>query len=149
MIAHPQSNRKEWAMKIGEIMSRDVQLVRPDQTVQEAAEIMASKDIGSLPVRSQDNLVGMITDRDIAVRCMAKGLGPETPVETVMSKDVRYVYDDQSVQEVAENMGSEQLHRLPVVNRDKRLVGIVALADISRADAHGAAPNAVEGISRP
>ncbi|MGE0799603.1 MAG: CBS domain-containing protein [Lautropia sp.] len=136
-------------MNVQEIMSRDVLVARPTQSVQQAAEIMAREDIGSLPVGDDDRLVGVITDRDIAIRCIAQGQGPSTPVEAVMSKDVKYCFDDQEVREVAESMGSEQLRRLPVVNRDKRLVGIVALADVARADRERSASTALKGISRP
>ncbi|MGH8188915.1 MAG: CBS domain-containing protein, partial [Steroidobacteraceae bacterium] len=86
-------------MKVREAMTRDVRLVRPDQTIRDAAKLMAELDIGVLPVEENDRLVGMITDRDIAVRAVGEGKGPDTPVRDVMSKEVKYAYEDQSVEE--------------------------------------------------
>ena len=108
-------------MKVSEAMTSDVRLARPEQSIREAAHLMAEMDIGSLPVEENDRLVGMITDRDIAVRAVAEGRGPETQVREVMSKEIKYCFDDQSVEEVSQNMGDLRVRRLPVVNRDKRL----------------------------
>ena len=116
--------------KISDVMTREIHLATPDQSIGAAAAEMARADIGSLPVSDSDRLVGMITDRDIAVRAVAKGLGAETPVRSVMTTSVKYCYDDQDVEEVARNMADLGVRRLPVVNRDKRLVGVVALSNI-------------------
>lgn len=135
-------------MKISEAMTRDVRLATPQQTICEAAQLMADLDIGVLPVREDDRLVGMITDRDIAVRAVAAGRGPSTSVREVMSAEVKYCFEDQELEEVTANMGDIQLRRLPVLNRDKRLVGIVSLADIAMGSgAQAEAGEALAGIS--
>ena len=118
-------------MKVREAMTRDVRLVRPDQTIREAAHLMAELDIGALPVEKDDRLVGMITDRDIAVRAVAEGRGPDTPVRDVMSAEVKYCYEDQTIDEVTRNMGEQRIRRLPVLTREKRLVGILSLGDLA------------------
>src|SRR5262245_14948798 len=124
-------------MLIREAMTQDVKIARPDQSIREAAQVMASIDAGALPVGENDRLVGMITDRDIAVRAVAEGKGPNTPVRDIMSLDICYCFDDQELDEVAASMGDVKVRRLPVVNRDKRLVGIVSLGDIALADDPG------------
>src|SRR5262245_37476131 len=140
----------ETVMKVSEVMTRDVRLVRPDQTIREAAQLMAELDIGALPVEDKDRLVGMITDRDIAVRAVAEGKGPDTPIRQVMSAEIKYCYDDQSIDEVTQNMGELRIRRLPVVNRDKRLVGILSLGDLAVDEsAQDEAGEALGGISRP
>ncbi len=136
-------------MKVRECMTKDVALAKPTQTIAEAARMMAECDAGVLPVRENDRLVGMITDRDIAIRAIAKNRGPETPVRDVMSKDqVLYCFEDDDVSDCAKNMGEQQIRRLPVLNRDKRLVGIISLGDISKDEAKRAG-QAVSEISRP
>ena len=134
-------------MKVRECMSRDVAVGHPRQTIAEAARMMAEKDAGSLPVGDNDRLVGVITDRDIAIRAVAKGLGGDTPVATVMSREVLYCFDDEDTQHVCQNMSDIQVRRLPVMNRDKRLVGIVSLSDLARKEANTA--KALRGIARP
>jgi CBS domain-containing protein len=137
-------------MRIQDAMTKDVHIIAPHQTVREAAGRMAEIDAGALPVAENDRLVGMITDRDIAVRGVAQGKGPETPVRDVMSPEVCYCFEDQELDEVAANMADVKIRRLPVVNRDKRLVGIVSLADIALADdPHEAASAALCGVSEP
>jgi len=111
-------------------MTPKVQVTSPTQSLLEAANLMVELDVGVLPVAENDRLIGMITDRDIVVRGVAGGLGPEAAVRDVMSQQVRYCYDDQLVEEVMRNMGDIQVRRLPVLNRDKRLVGIVSLGDV-------------------
>ena len=118
-------------MKVREAMTRDVQLVKPQQPISEAARLMAELDIGALPVEENDRLVGMITDRDIAVRAVAHGRGPDTPVADVMSREVKYCFEDQSIDEVTQNMGELRIRRLPVLTRDKRLIGILSLGDLA------------------
>lgn len=137
-------------MKVREAMTREVRLVRPDQTIREAANLMAQLDIGALPVEESDRLVGMITDRDIAVRAVAQGHGADTPIGEVMSRDVKYCYEDQTIDEVTRNMADIRVRRLPVLNRDKRLVGILSLGDLAiDASAQDEAGEALGGISRP
>ena len=121
-------------MRIAEIMTRDVHIASPNDTISTVAREMADNDIGFLPVSDNDRLVGMITDRDIVVRCVADGRDDKTRVGDIMTADVKYCFDDEDVSEVARNMGDEQVRRLPVVDRNKRLVGIVSLADAARRD---------------
>lgn len=118
-------------MKVKECMTRDVQLIGPDATIADAARAMGENDCGAIPVASPDRLLGMITDRDICIRAVAQGRAPDTPVREVMSKEVLYCYDDQTTDEVLDNMGDIQVRRLAVVDRNKRLVGIVALSDLA------------------
>ncbi len=136
-------------MKIRDCMSTDVLLASPDDTIQEAALMMAEIDAGALPVSEKDKLVGMITDRDIAVRAVAEGRGPDAPVAEIMSRDVKYCYDDEETEDVLANMGDIQLRRLPVVNRNKRLVGIVSLGDLALTGARAKTGQALGDISRP
>lgn len=137
-------------MKVREAMTSDVRMVRPEQTIQDAAHLMAELDIGCLPVEDSDRLVGMITDRDIAVRAIAEGRGPQTTIREVMSAEVKYCYDDQSVDDVTRNMADIRVRRLPVVDRNKRLVGILSLGDLAiDANAQDEAGEALGGISRP
>jgi CBS domain-containing protein len=136
-------------MKIRDCMSTDVHLASPDDTIQEAALMMAEIDAGALPVSDKDMLVGMITDRDIAVRGVADGRGPDAAVAEVMSHEVKYCYDDEDVEEVLANMGDIQLRRLPVLNRNKRLVGIVSLGDLALTGARAKTGQALGDISRP
>jgi CBS domain-containing protein len=118
-------------MKVSKCMTRDVELVSPTQTIRDAAQMMAELDAGALPVQQDDRLVGMITDRDIAVRAVAQGKSPETPVRDVMSPELLYCFDDQEIEDVSRNMGEVKVRRLPVVNRDKRLVGIISIGDLA------------------
>jgi len=118
-------------MQVKEVMSTDVHITRADHSICEAARMMAAIDAGALPVSDEDRLVGMITDRDIAVRAVAAHKSPDTPVREVMSAEVMYCFDDDDLDAVAQNMADIKVRRLPVVNRDKRLVGIVSLADIA------------------
>jgi CBS domain-containing protein len=117
---------------VQEIMTRQVEVVRPDAPIREAAEKMRSLDVGSLPVCDGQRLVGMITDRDITIRAVAAGRDPsQTLVTEAMTPEIVYCYDDQNVKEVAELMEERQIRRLPIVSRDKRLVGIVSLGDLA------------------
>lgn len=136
-------------MKISECMTRKVRVTRPDQTIREAARIMAEIDAGSLPVGESDRLIGVITDRDIAIRAVSRGKGPDTLVRDVMSSEVKYCFADEDIDKVSRNMGDIQVRRLPVVSREKRLVGIVSLGDLaSRAEDKEKVAAALEGISR-
>lgn len=118
-------------MKVGECMTRDVRIASPDETLQEAALAMAECDAGILPVGENDRLVGMITDRDIALRGIGGGKGPDATVRDVMSREVQYCFEDEPVEEVLRKMGEQQIRRLPVLSREKRLVGIVSLGDLA------------------
>jgi CBS domain-containing protein len=135
-------------MKIKDTITRDVRTIAASSTIREAARLMAEIDAGSLPVSENERLVGMLTDRDIAVRAVAAGKGPDTTVGEAMSPEVLYCYDDQDIDEVCENMADEQVRRLPVVDRDKKLVGIVSLGDLANAGETDAAGEALEGITR-
>lgn len=135
-------------MKIRECMSTDVRIARPDDTLETAAQAMAEIDAGAMPVGEDDRLVGMITDRDIAVRGVAHGLGPEDLVGDVMSADVMYCFEDEAVEHVLSNMGDMQVRRLPVLNREKRLVGIVSLGDLAKTAVRAKAGTALGDISR-
>ena len=134
-------------MKVSEAMTSDVRIANPDETIREAAQILASIDAGALPVGENDRLVGMITDRDIAIRAVAEGKGPDTKVRDVMTSDVRYCFDDQEVDEVQRNMGDNRVRRMAVLNHDKRLVGILSLADLALSGAR--ADQALQGASQP
>jgi CBS domain-containing protein len=136
-------------MKVNECMTTEVLLIGPAQTICEAAQLMADADTGALPVADNDRLVGVITDRDIAVRAVAEDLPPDTPVREVMSQEVLYCYDDEETDDVAKNMSENQIRRLPVVNRDKRLVGIISLGDLSQSVEPHTAGEVIAGISRP
>lgn len=118
--------------KVCDVMTRDVRIVAPDQTLREAATMMADADVGSLPVGENDRLIGMITDRDIVLRAVAEGRNPDTTVRDVMTDRIQYCHDDATVDEVARHMAELGVRRLPVINRDKRLVGIVALSNIAQ-----------------
>lgn len=136
-------------MNVSEIMSRDVRVASPGQTIREAAAIMAEIDAGAVPVADGDHLVGMITDRDIAVRAIARGKGPDARIDEVMTRGVKYCFDDEDADHVLDNLGDQQIRRLPVVNRSKRLVGILSLGDIASHGGNGRAGAALAEISRP
>jgi CBS domain-containing protein len=136
-------------MKVSEVMTRDVQTVRPDQPVQDAASFMLSANAGSIPVTDGDRLIGMITDRDIAVRGVAKGYGPDTPVRELMTEEIICGRDDDDVEDIASRMSEAQVRRLPVIDRDERLCGIVSLGDLSRETDNDTASEALEGVSEP
>lgn len=136
-------------MQVRDVMSHDVVVVDPHESLRAVAQRMAELDVGALPVGEDDQLVGMVTDRDMVIRGLAIGKGPATKVGDVMTPDVKYCFQDQQVDEVAANMAAIQVRRLPVVDRDKRLVGILALCDIATSKAGGSAAQALSGISRP
>ncbi len=136
-------------MKVSDVMTRDVVLAHPNQTICDAAKMMAESDAGALPVGENDRLVGVITDRDIAVRAVAKHLSPDTPVREIMSSQVLYCYEDEDIERVAQNMGGNQVRRLAVLNRDKRLVGIVSIGDVSHGVPPRVAGQAIADISKP
>ena len=136
-------------MKISEVMTREVKTVAPDQTACDAASFMLNEDAGSIPVTDGDRLVGMITDRDIAVRGVAKGYGPDTPVRELMTSGVICARVDYEVEEIATKMSEAQVRRLPVVDESQNLVGIVSLGDLARETDEQSATRALEGVSAP
>lgn len=136
-------------MKIRDVMTPAVRTIAPTATLREAAQLMAETDVGVLPVANEDRLVGMLTDRDIAVRAVAAGFGPDTPVQETMSPEIKYCFEDDDVDDVCANLSDQQLRRLPVVDRDKKLVGIVSLSDLARQGDSDAAAEALEGITQP
>ena len=135
-------------MRVSEAMSRDVRVCTPGSSIRDCAKVMAEIDAGAIPVGESDRLIGMVTDRDIAIRAVAAGKGPDTPVREVMSADVKYCYEDEDLDHVAQNMSEIQVRRLPVVDRDKRLVGILSLGDLAMKERKAAA-KAVSGVSKP
>lgn len=121
-------------MKVSEVLTRNIKYVSRGTSLEEAAKLMKDHDCGSIPVADGDKLVGMVTDRDIVIRCLADGKNPLTvSAEECMSSGVLYCYDDQDVEEVLANMGQQAVRRLPVVDRNKNLVGIVSFGDLSAA----------------
>jgi CBS domain-containing protein len=138
-------------VQISEVMTRDVEIARPDDTIRTAAKMMADLGVGVLPVGEGDRLAGMITDRDVTVRAVACGLDPDrATLREVMTAEVRYCFEDEAIEEAARRMGEAGVRRLPVLNRAKRLVGIVSLGDVSIADRSGAggAAGALRNVSR-
>jgi CBS domain-containing protein len=135
--------------KVRDRMSRDVRLAAPDQTIQEAARAMAELGVGALPVADGDRLVGMVTDRDLALRALAEGRGPDTPVREVMTAEVKYCFDHEDLELVARTMGDQQVRRLPVLDHEKRLVGILSLGDVAAAAGAEPTGDALAGVSRP
>jgi len=137
-------------MKISEIMTSDVQIAAPDDTIQEAARKMEEADIGFLPVGENDKLVGMLTDRDIALRAVAQGKDPKkTKVRDVMTKRVLYCTADEDVEDAASNMAELRIRRLPIVDQDKRLVGVVSIGDIAFRENPQMAGQALESVVNP
>lgn len=117
--------------QLKDLMSRDVKVISPDATLAEAAKKMRDGDFGMMPVGENDRMIGTISDRDIAIRAVAEGKDTGTKVRDVMSEGIAWAYEDDSVEQAAKIMSKHQVRRLPVVNRDKRLVGIVALGDFA------------------
>ena len=136
-------------MKVNECMTREVRIVDPGETLQVAARVMADIDAGILPVAEDDRLVGIVTDRDIAIRAVALGRERGASVRDVMSGQIRYCYADDDVEDVLENMAEIQLRRLPVLDRDKRLVGIVSIGDLASSGEAALAGEALGDIARP
>jgi CBS domain-containing protein len=136
-------------MKIVDVMTRDVRVIQPDRTVRDAARLMDEMNVGVLPVCDGRRLVGMITDRDITVRSTAAGIAPDQhTVREIMTDDVEWCFDDDDVDEIVEIMSRHQIRRIPVVDRGKRLVGIVALGDLAT-DSEENASRALRRISTP
>jgi CBS domain-containing protein len=138
-------------MQVDQVMSRNCRIVNANDTLQKAARIMREENLGALPVQDpdKDRLVGMITDRDIVTRCVASGKDGDARVRDAMTMDVKYCFEDADLDETLENMAEIQLRRLPVVNREKRLVGIISLADAARYYAPDAVGLALSGVVEP
>ena len=136
-------------MKVSEVMTTDVETISSDQTAREAASFMLRADAGSIPVCEGDRVIGMITDRDIAVRGVAEGRGPDTPVSELMSDGIICAHEDDDVAQVAQRMSEEQVRRIPVLDSDEKLVGIVSLGDLARETRGETAEQALEGVSAP
>ena len=136
-------------MRVRDVMTPDIQMCTPDDTLKDAAEAMAALDVGLLPVTDNERLIGMISDRDIAIRGVAAGRGPDSRVGDVMTSDVKYCFEDQDLEEITRNMGDIQVRRLPALNQDKRLVGIIALGDIAKVGTSTGTGEALSQISRP
>ena len=138
-------------MRVSEVMTQGVECIGPDATLQEAAAKMKSLDVGPLPVCDNDRLVGMVTDRDITVRATAEGDAPtDVRIRDVMTPEVIYCFEDDLVEDAARLMAAKQVRRLVVLNRDKRMVGIVSLGDLAvKTGDEQLAGNALEGISEP
>ena len=117
--------------QLKDIMSRDVKVIRPDMSIQDAARKMRDGDFGMMPVGEDDRMIGTLSDRDITIRAVAEGMDADTKVRDVMSEGIAWAYEDDSVEQAAKTMSEWQVRRLPVVDRDKRLVGIVALGDFA------------------
>ena len=136
-------------MKVREAMTREVEIIDPNAAVGDAARRMRDDNVGALPVGENDRLIGIVTDRDIVVRGVAENrLGGNAAVRDVMSKHVYYCFDDDDLEQAAKIMAEHQVRRLPVLNRNKRLVGIVALADLALTPTE-ASHEALKGISEP
>jgi CBS domain-containing protein len=135
---------------IKEIMTPMVKCVPPHEKLSEAARLMGEMDVGALPICDNDRLVGMLTDRDITVRAVAQGRDPNTTtVRDVMSAGIVYVYDDQDVEEAARLFEARKIRRLPVLNRNKRLVGIVSLGDVAVNAGSSLGGEALKEVSEP
>jgi len=136
-------------MLVRDILTKDPEVIRPDASICDAARKMKQADIGMLPVCDGKRLVGIITDRDLTVRALAEGRDPNlTEVAAVMSPNVFYCFEDDDLQEAATTMEEKQVRRLPVLNRDKKLVGIIALADLAlRSDDEILAEEVLECVS--
>jgi CBS domain-containing protein len=143
-------NQENHMQKVSEVMSTDVQTISPDATIEEAAQEMRDGDFGLLPVGDEEQLLGVITDRDIAIRAVAEGHGPDTPVREIMSEGVISANEDDSIEEAAQIMSDHQIRRLPIVDTDQRLVGIVSLGDFAVDSSDiGPAAEALSEISSP
>jgi CBS domain-containing protein len=136
--------------QVVDVMTRDVQTLTPDDTVMLAAQAMDELDVGAIPVCDGDRLIGMITDRDIAVRAVAQNLAGETTrLEDVMTDEPLTCYEDQSVEDVLETMREAQLRRLPVIDQHRRLVGIVSLGDLATSAGDDDAGDTLKAVSEP
>lgn len=147
--AQSNGNGQHHTGRVRDVMAREVRVANPDDTVQQVARLMREQETGVLPVGEGDRLIGMVTDRDLAVRLVAEGRdAARTKVREVMTPEVRYVFEDEDLDHVADDMAEQQVRRLPVVNRDKRLVGVVSLGDLAQNGKARFAGRALGGIAR-
>lgn len=135
-------------MNISKVMTRNVEIARPDDTIQSVAQRMASGDFGFMPVCDGTKIQGVVTDRDLTIRAVAQSLDGSTPVAQVMSGDLQWRYDDEPAKDVLTCMAKNQIRRLPIVNRNNELVGVVSLGDLAMQGKDRAAGEALESISR-
>lgn len=136
--------------RVSDYMSRDVTLASPDMSIFEAALQMRDGDFGILPIGDSEQIIGMVTDRDIVVRALAEGRDPKsTTVREVMSENVASCFEDQGIEEVSQMMGEKQIRRLPVMNREQKLVGILAIGDFARDEAGSFTGRIIGEISQP
>jgi CBS domain-containing protein len=137
-------------MKVREIMTPNVRCIAPETSLKEAATIMGALDVGALPICNSDRLAGMLTDRDIALRCVARGRDPEkTPAREAMTESIIFIYDDQDVGEAARLFETKQIRRLPVLNRKKRMIGIISLGDLAVNAGEVLGGEALKEVSQP
>jgi CBS domain-containing protein len=137
-------------MKLKDIMTEDVEVISPDASIYEAARMMRLLDIGALPVCSGDRLVGMLTDRDLTIRSIAEGRDPKTTsVKETMTPQIVWCFDDQNVEEAENLMQEQQVRRLPVLDREKHLVGIVSLGDLATRAHDAGVVSTLEEVSMP
>ena len=135
-------------MKVRDVMSKDVQVARPGDTVQDVAARMASGDFGFMPVADGDTLIGTITDRDLVIRALAQGAATSASVVEYITRDPHTAFADDDLKTVLDAMGTKQIRRLPVLDKDSRLVGVVSLGDLSTRVKEKYAGEALEDISR-
>jgi len=136
-------------MKIKEIMSKEVKFVDPNTSLQEAAKIMREKDIGILPIGENERIVGMLTDRDIVIRTLANGKDVKsTTVKEVMTPKCLYCFEEDTIEDVSKSMSQSQIRRMPVLNKEKRLVGIISLGDLACKGSKQVAGDALQSISQ-
>ena len=135
--------------RVSDVMTRDVRIAVPEMPIEAAARLMAELDAGALPVVSDGQLQGMVTDRDIVVRAVALGLGLDTPVADVMTPGARYCFEDDLVEDALAGMGDHQIRRMPVLGRTGTLVGILSLGDAVPDASRPTAADALEDISAP
>jgi CBS domain-containing protein len=135
-------------MKVADCMTRDVRVVTPEQTIQDAARQMLDADTGALVVGTAEEPRGIVTDRDIAVRAVAQGRGPDTPVGEVMSGDVVTVREDQDLDDVAVLMSDRQVRRVAVLSDDGRLSGMISVGDLAKSNDSDTAEAAMTGIAQ-
>lgn len=137
-------------MKVAQIMTKQVHYLNKDCTIKEAAQLMKEQGFGAIPIEDNDKLIGMITDRDLTISALAQGKDNSTKIKDCLRSDkIKYCFEDEGVDEVASKMGSLQIRRIPVMNKDKKLVGIVSLKDLAtRQGTQQAATHALHGVSR-
>ena len=135
-------------MKVSECMTRDVQVAQADQSIRKAAQFMLKVDAGSIPVCEGDRVIGMVTDRDLAVRALAEGRGPEATLREIMTEEVVCCFEDDTVENAAQKMSDIKVRRIPIISKDgEKLVGILSLGDITKGDSR-LAEHALEAVTQ-